>query len=93
MRFGPYYSADVFEVDLGSHYMGTLRVLVGLQVHKPPEWCQSRQRRVSDPWRRGGKSLGYFFSGVDTYVLRLYLRELWIFFSFLRKKVRTHIEK
>lgn len=55
------HSADVFEVNQGRHYMGTLRVLVGLQVHKPPEWCQSRHRRVSDPRRLEGKRLAYLF--------------------------------
>lgn len=62
MRFGLDYSADVFKVDRGRPYMGTLRVLVGLQVRKPSV-CQFRQRRVSDLRRLGGKSLAYFFFG------------------------------
>lgn len=76
MRFGLDYSADVFKVDRGRQYMGNLLVLVGLQVRKPSVWCQSRQRRVSDLRRLGGKSLAFFFRGL---ILRVYSRELWIF--------------
>lgn len=36
-------SADVFEVDQGGHYVGTVRVLVGLQVRQPHDWCHSAE--------------------------------------------------